>query len=113
MRLDFDRMYFILSYLQRGGEVYYKGRTLVWLDNKVVRETEKEQWVIDGLAIKGKSYKSGEDCLDPDAGTDCYMGNDMPFSKFVEFVNNMSPIEFNRILNDLSKMIKKEEEKIK
>jgi len=104
MKIDLVRMALVMDYLQRGGEVYYEGRTLVWLDEHIIAEDEKQKWVIDGLAIKGKSYESGEDLLDPRAGKDHYLGHDMSMNHFGKFVNNMSEIEYKRILQNLAKI---------
>ncbi|AIW03557.1 hypothetical protein CPT_Moonbeam159 [Bacillus phage Moonbeam] len=101
MKIDAAKAYFILNYLQQGGEVYYEGRTLVWLDERIVDEDEKHKWVIDGLAIKGKSYEGTEYFDNPDGGKVCYMGHDMSMSRFISFVNNMSPVEYNRIIRKL------------
>jgi len=103
MQIDAERLYFVMQYLSQGGEVYYEGRTLVWLDDKTVDEDDKHLWVIDGMAIKGRSYDRGESATDPNAGTICYMGHDMPVSKLVKWVNNLSPVEYQRILRELAK----------
>lgn len=108
MKIDAAKAYFVLSYLQQGGSVYYEGRSLVWLDGYVVREDEKHQWVIDGFAIKVETYESVKDVGNPEAcSTTSYLGHDMSFNQFVKWVNNMSPVEFNRIINKLNEMAKK------
>jgi len=110
MKIDAAKAYFILNYLQRGGEVYYEGRSLVWLDEYTVREDEKQRWVIDGFAIKTKSFSIEEwRSDDPDVGTDYFIGHDMSFNQFVEWVNNMSPVEYNRVIQELNKMEKTKE----
>ncbi|AMB18743.1 hypothetical protein BH780_gp160 [Bacillus phage Eldridge] len=103
MKIDAAKMYFVLMYLQQGGRVYYEGRSLVWLDNYVVREDEKQQWIINGFAIEVQSYKSTKDVGNPEAcSTTSYLGHDMSFSQFVKWVNNMSPVEYNRIIRKLA-----------
>lgn len=110
MQIDVNRLMIVMDYLQRGGEVYYEGRTLVWLDEHTIREDDKQRWVIDGLALKGKSYKAGESPLDPNAGVDDYIGHDMPVSRLVSWINNLSPVEYKRILCDLVNLRSKDKE---
>lgn len=110
MKIDAAKIYFVLDYLKQGGEAYYEGRSLVWLDGHVIREDEKQQWVIDGLAIKTESYKSVKDVGNPNKCRTSYFGHDMSFSQFVKWVNDMSPVEFNRIINKLNEMAKTSKE---
>ncbi|QIA28579.1 hypothetical protein [Phage f2b1] len=114
MRIDVNRLMIVMDYLQRGGEVYYEGRTLVWLDEHTVREDDKQRWVIDGLALKTKKV-SAEDWVkygesNPDVGETYYMGHDMSVSSLVKWINDMSPIEYRRIMCDLVNLRSKDKE---
>ena len=108
MKIDVTKLAIVLDYMQRGGEVFYEGRRLVWLDEHTIREDDKQKWVIDGLAIKTKKLsaadwlKYGED--DPNVGETYYMGHDMSVTQFGEFINKMSPVEFQRIARELVKL---------
>jgi len=108
MKIDVTKLAIVMDYLQRGGEVFYEGRTLVWLDEHTVSEDETRRWVIDGLAIKTKKItakdwlKYGEN--DPNIGETYYMGHDMSVTQFGQFINNMSPVEFQRIARELAKL---------
>ncbi|AIW03242.1 hypothetical protein CPT_Mater85 [Bacillus phage Mater] len=108
MKIDVTKLAIVMDYLQRGGEVYYEGRTLVWLDEHTVREDATQRWVIDGLAIKTRKYEAGEDYEDPTKGEVFYMGHDMPVSALVQWTNNLSPIEFQRVARELTKLRSKE-----
>ncbi|QIW88761.1 hypothetical protein P59_164 [Bacillus phage P59] len=105
MKISVSRISMVLEYLQRGGKVYYDGRTYVWLNEKVVRETETEMWVIDGLAIEGRSYSPGEDWEDPAAGKPHYMGQkDMPIQQFFAMIEDIPRDEMVRIIRDLKEL---------
>jgi hypothetical protein len=105
MKVSVSRVSTILEYLQRGGKVNYDGRKYVWLDRKVVRETEDEQWVIDGLAIEGRSYSVGDDMTDPEAGKPYYMGQrDMPIESFFHMIEDIPREEMVRILRELREL---------
>jgi hypothetical protein len=107
--LDPNRIHIVLEYLKRGGKVRMDGRTYVWLDNKQVGESETHIFVIDGLAIEGRKYKSGEDWEDPTAGEVHYMGQkDMSISYFFELINNIERAEMVRISTGLKRMITEE-----
>lgn len=102
MALNAFRVYVVLEYLQRGGKVELDGRTYVWLDNYIVRETEDQLWVIDGLATEGVKFRAGEDWNDPAAGEPHYMGQgDTPISQFLKMVDEIPDEKFHEICSAL------------
>jgi hypothetical protein len=108
MKFSVSRVAMILEYLQKGGKVHYDGRTYVWLDEKVVRETEEEKWVIDGLAVEGRIYGPGEDWEDPNAGKPHYMGQrDMPVESFFKMIEEIPREEMVRVLRELKELRQK------
>ena len=104
MKVEMSRLAIVVEYLQNGGEVNYDGQTFVWLDDYVTRETPEEQWVIDGLAVKSRKYKAGEDYNDPNAGEVHYMGmSDMSVNLFFEIINDIPRDEMVRIIRDFKR----------
>jgi hypothetical protein len=81
----------LIDHLQTGGEVQIDGRTWVWLDNHITRTTtdengEKQDWGIDGLAIKGMSINGSTGEEKPH-----YMGQgSIPIQAFVQLVERLS-----------------------
>ena len=105
-----SKLAIILEYLQKGGKAHIDGRVYVWLDNHVVRETETEQWVIDGLATEGRMYSPGEDYEDPLAGRPHYMGcRDMTIEYFFSLIDSVPLPEYQRICLSLREIRHKEE----
>jgi hypothetical protein len=108
MKVSASRVAMILEFLQKGGKIYYDGRTYVWLNEEVVRETETDVWVIDGLAIEGRSYGPGEDWEDPNAGKPHYMGQrDMSIQQFFFMIEDLPRDEMVRILRELKELRQK------
>ena len=92
----------VLSALLNGQEVSIHGKTYVWLNNKVIEETDTHQKTINGLAIKGKTFKSGQDIRDWSSGEDTYLGvGNMPINTFITMCEVLSDEEFVRITNHL------------
>ncbi|MCK2000368.1 hypothetical protein MZM54_03055 [[Brevibacterium] frigoritolerans] len=100
MDLDLDkRISVVLKYLMSGGEVEIQGTTYVWLHNKVVKEDKDNLYVIDGLAIVGRSYSG----LDDKEGEVCYSGqSDMPLSRFINLVYSIKDKTLDEIVMNIA-----------
>lgn len=107
---NFRRSFLLLEYMKRGGKVKIDGRTWVWLNKEVVRETDTETWVIDGLATEGRRYGPGEDWNDPTAGKPHYMGQrDMSLMYWLELVDSIPADEMKALYRELQEMVKSEQ----
>jgi hypothetical protein len=107
MKFNPARVFTVLDYMQRGGKLYMDGRTWVWLDNHVVRETDTETWVIDGLAIEGRSYKVNEDWNDPTQGKPHFLGQrDLTLHTFIQMVEELPFDEYKHVCLKLDEMRK-------
>lgn len=66
-----------------GMEVKLDGRIYVWLENYPTQVIGGEQYGIDGLAIKGESFKAGQP-IEEGKGEVHYMGSDMSLTRFIK-----------------------------
>lgn len=82
----------VIEYLLNGGELNYKGRTLVYLDNYLMKEIAGIPYGIDGLAIKGVSINTKDNSESP-----TYMGYNMSFMEFLRLVEELSEEDYNLI----------------
>jgi hypothetical protein len=100
MKLEPARLSVVLEHLSYGGEVNYRGRRFVWLDDKKVRETDTHEYFIDGLANIAEVF-TGSDMSTPDR--EDYVGTGMSLLNFVKLVDNLPKDEFLRILHEVKK----------
>lgn len=93
----------VLKALRIGMSVDVDGRKLVWLEDKKVGETDTHDLHIDGLAIRGRKYKPGEDYNDINAGELHYMGmGDVSINTFVKMCGEMSDDELSALSHDVA-----------
>ena len=98
--LDLEkRISVVLKYLMSGGEVEMQGNIYVWLHNEVVKETKDNLYVIDGLAIKGRSYSG----LDDKEGEVSYLGRrDIPLSHFINLIYSIKDKVLDEIVMNIA-----------
>lgn len=87
-----DKPGIVLRALIQGMEVELDGRTYVWLDNFPTQVIGGQQYGIDGLAIKGESFKAGQP-IEEGKGEPHYMGSDMSFTRFVKLCESMPDLD--------------------
>lgn len=93
-----DKSITVLKALNLGLTVEVEGREFVWLNNQVVGETPTHDLIIDGLAIKGRSYSPKDDLNDPDAGKLHYMGcGDVTINTFVKMCESIPDKEMDML----------------
>jgi hypothetical protein len=73
-------------------EVKMDGRTYVWLDEPFITgEINGVPYGIQGLAIKTKSFSTGQDPMDWESGTDAYLGaNEIPISALYDMAEALT-----------------------
>lgn len=106
-----DKLVTVLEALQQGQEIKLDNMTYVWLDKPFVTQIRQDgtMWGVQGLAIKGKSYNSGQDPMDQNSGEDTYLGrSDIPFGYFYRLCDSLSDeeilaIKANIVLNSINK----------
>ena len=105
MKINPTRLAIVLEYLQSGGKLKSRGLTYVWLNEHVVRETEDQKWVIDGLAIEIERTNPEEyENKDPFE----YLGRrDMPIEQLFGMVQDIHLEEYRRICIELKAMREK------
>lgn len=99
MMTNEKKMALTIQYLKAGGEIDINGKTFVWLDNHVIEETETALHVIDGLAIKGRSYNGLKD----EVGTVCYLGqSNIPLHQFIQLIDAITDRQVEEMLINLT-----------
>lgn len=84
----------VLRYLELGGELSYRGYTIVWLDNHVTHTlSDGTQLGINGIAFKGVNLTANEPT---------YMGCDFGFNQVVSIVDELTNDEYLEIVTALA-----------